>query len=105
MARVAFRLQIRPDRIADYDEAHRHVWPEMLQLLKSVGISEYSIFRRGTELFLFMHVENFEQAWQTLDQHPVNVRWQAATRPLFEPLPALEPGERLPMLKEVFYLE
>jgi L-rhamnose mutarotase len=105
MSRVAFRLRVRPDCIEAYEEAHRRVWPEMLQLLKDVGITQYSIFRRGVDLFLFMHVDDFERAWNVLDKHPVNQRWQQAMKPLFQPLSELEGGERFPLMKEVFYLE
>ena len=43
MARFAFRLRIKPDAMEAYDEAHRHVWPELLAKLKQVGISDYSV--------------------------------------------------------------
>jgi len=105
MARVAFRLTIRPGCIEAYDESHRHVWPEMLQALKSAGISNYSIFRRDRLLILVLEVDDFERAWAQLDKDPVNLRWQKEMAPLFEPLCGLKPGERFPMLQEVFYLE
>lgn len=105
MARYAFRLRIRPDKIQAYDEAHRQVWPELLQLLKDVGIQHYSIFRRGVHLFLYMQVDDFEQAWDEIDKSPVNRRWQAEMALLFEPLERPGPGERFPMMHEVFYLE
>jgi L-rhamnose mutarotase len=47
MPRVAFRLRIRPDAIVAYEESHRQVWPDLLAKLQEVGISDYSIFRRG----------------------------------------------------------
>jgi len=105
MARVAFRLRVRPECLEAYDEAHRRVWPEMLRLLKEVGIREYSIFRRGVDLFLYMHVDDFERAWAILEKSPINQRWQQEMKPLFEPLTGLDPGERFPMMREVFYLE
>jgi L-rhamnose mutarotase len=52
-----------------------------------------------------MHVEDFERAWNELDRNPVNLRWQREMKPLFEPLTELEPGERFPMMREVFYLD
>lgn len=105
MERVAFRLRLRPGQIRAYEEAHRRVWPELLQLLKEVGISQYSIFRNGVDLFLYMHVDDFERAWSRLDAHPVNQRWQREMAPLFEPWADLAFGERFPMMKEVFFLE
>jgi L-rhamnose mutarotase len=105
MARVAFRLRVRADRVQDYEAAHQRVWPELLQLLKKVGITEYSIFRREVDLFLYMRVDDFERAWSEIEKSPVNSRWQKEMEPLFEPLGALEPGERFPMMREIFYLE
>ena len=33
-----FHLRIREDRIEEYDEAHPHVWPELLVELQSFGV-------------------------------------------------------------------
>ncbi len=105
MPRYAFRLRVKPEAIARYEEEHRRVWPELLAKLKEVGISDYSIFRRGEELLLVLRVEDFEAAWAQLDADPVNQRWQQFMAPLFAPMEMLEPGERFPMFEEVFYLE
>ncbi len=105
MPRCAFKLRIRKEAIDEYEREHQRVWPELLAKLKDVGISDYSIFRRGQDLFLCMRVDDFERAWNELDRDPVNQRWQAHMGRLFEPPPDLEPGERFAMMKEVFYLE
>jgi L-rhamnose mutarotase len=105
LPRVAFRLRIKPGAIEGYERAHRNVWPELLAKLKEVGISDYSIFRRGQDLFLVMRVLDFEAAWRKLENDPVNVRWQQEMAKYFEPVLDLQPGERFAMMKEVFYLE
>jgi len=105
MPRYAFQLRIKADKIAEYEREHTRVWPELLSKLKAVGISEYSIFRRGQELTLVLRVDDFEKAWDELDRDPVNQRWQEFMAPLFEPVPGKQEGERFAMLKEVFYLE
>jgi L-rhamnose mutarotase len=104
MARAAFCLRIRESMGPAYDEAHRHVWPEMLDLFRRAGIKEYSIFRRDQLLFLFLRVDDFESAWDQIEGDPANLRWQEAMKPFFEPM-QLAPGERLPMMREVFYFE
>ena len=104
LKRFAFMLRLRPGTAAAYEEAHRAVWPEMLELLKSAGIGEYSIYRRDELLILALRAENFEETWSKIDNHPVNLRWQQAMAPLFEPNEGLREGERFPMLEEVFYL-
>jgi L-rhamnose mutarotase len=104
MRRYAFKLRIKPDAIEAYEREHTRVWPELLTKLKEVGISDYSIFRRGQELFLYLRADDFDRAWDELDRDPVNQRWQALMSELFEPVPDKLPGERFAMMQEVFYL-
>ena len=105
MPRYAFKLRIREDAIEEYDREHTRVWPELLAKLKEAGISDYSVFRRGQDLFLVVRVDDFDRAWDELDRDPVNHRWQQFMGRLFEPVPDIKPGERFAMMKEVFYLE
>jgi L-rhamnose mutarotase len=108
--RWAFLLRIKPGAEAAYEESHAAVWPEMLALLSSAGITEYSIFRRDQLLFLTLRAEDFETTWKRLEHHPVNLRWQQVMSPYFtaldDPLTTsgLRPGERFPMMEEVFYM-
>jgi L-rhamnose mutarotase len=104
LRRWAFMLRIRPGAGAEYDKAHAAVWPEMLALLKRSGISEYSIFRRDELLFLTFRAVDFEETWSSLENDPVNLRWQAAMAPYFAPIEGLRPGERFPMMEEVFWM-
>ncbi|MGD0223666.1 MAG: L-rhamnose mutarotase [Terriglobia bacterium] len=105
MPRVAFRLRLRPGTVDEYEKAHQHVWPELLAKMKEVGISHYSIFRRGLDLFLVMNVKDFERAWKILEEDPANLRWQKEMSRFFDPITGLSPGERFAMMKEVFYME
>ena len=41
MERVCFELRVRADRLDEYRERHRAVWPEMLAALSSTN---YSLF-------------------------------------------------------------
>src|ERR1035441_5196669 len=63
MPRYAFKLRIKPEAIEEYEREHQHVWPELLGKLKEVGISDYSIFRRGQDLTLCLSVDDFDRAW------------------------------------------
>ena len=105
MPRYAFKLRIKSDAIDEYEREHERVWPDLLAKLKEVGISDYSIFRRGQDLVLVLRVDDFEKAWEELDRDPVNRRWQVFMSRLFEPVPDQQEGERFAMLKEVFFLE
>jgi len=76
----------------------------MLALLKRAGITEYSIYRRDEMLILALRMADFEASWRIIEADPVNTRWQQAMAPYFAPNEGLRPGERFPMLEEVFYL-
>jgi len=104
MQRVAFQLRIRAGMIEAYDEAHRHVWPELLDELRSFGVEQYSIFRRGQQLFLYMHVPDWNAALERMAASEVNLRWQRKMAPIFEPVPDLEPDEPFAMMREVFFM-
>ncbi len=104
LKRFAFILRLREGAAEAYDRARRDVWPEMRDMLKDAGISEYSIFRRGNLLFLTFRAVDFEATWSQFDSHPVNLPWQKAMAPLLAPHEDLHPGERFLMMEEVFFL-
>ena len=99
--RAAFVLQVKPDRIDEYVEAHRNVWPEMLQALRDAGIRNYSIFRSGTEMFGYFESDDLERAGAYMADQDVNDRWQDAMAELLE---QRVPDGGPPPLEEVFRL-
>lgn len=104
MQRIAFLLRIKPEKVQEYDEVHRRVWPELLEEMESMGISDYSIFRRGQQLFLYMKVRDFATTMEQLAASEVNRRWQQKMAVFFEVPDDLEPGEPYAMLREVFFM-
>jgi L-rhamnose mutarotase len=105
VARYAFLLRLKPGTGLDYDKAHEAVWPELLAVLKRVGIYDYSIFRRDELLVLTMRIDgDFETVWNSIGEAEVNARWQKAMAAYFLPEQETREGERFPMMREVFYL-
>ena len=104
MQRIAFQLRIKAGMEAEYDETHRHVWPELLGELESFGVTDYSIFRRGCELFLYLRAPDRIALFEQLDRSEVNRRWQMKMQPIFEPVPSLKTGEAVAFMDEVFFL-
>jgi L-rhamnose mutarotase len=99
--RVCFLLRVRPERLEEYKERHRAVWPEMLDALRQNGWSNYSLFLRPDGLLVgYVEVEDFGVALAGMEAADVNARWQREMAPFFERGP--EAGfERL---EEVFHL-
>jgi len=44
MQRVAFKMKMKPGMKAEYMKRHNEVWPEIVELIRKSGISDYSIF-------------------------------------------------------------
>ena len=105
MQRIAFQLQIRPGKIDEYEAAHKQVWPELLAELASCGVSDYSIFRRERQLFLYLRILDFDALLRHLATSDVDKRWQQAMSSILEPMTGLHPGEPLALMQEVFFFE
>ena len=58
MARVGFRMQLKPGNEEEYRRRHDEVWPELARLLRDTGIRNYSIYRDGTTLFAYLEIDD-----------------------------------------------
>jgi L-rhamnose mutarotase len=104
--RVCFLLQVRPDRLEEYRERHRDVWPEMRAALSAAGWRNYSLFLREDGLLVgYLETEDFAAARQAMEDTDVNARWQARMAPFFEDLDGRRPDEGMAPLTEVFHLD
>lgn len=77
MARIAFRMRVRPGKLEEYIALHRQVWPELLADLREAGYRDYSIFHDGLDLFGVLECDDWEAANARLAQSGANRRWQA----------------------------
>ena len=105
MTRVAYMLRIRKGMEEEYVEAHRNVWPDLIQHLQDVGFHNYSIFKRGLNLFVYVEVEDFESSLRGLIDHPLYEKWAEKMEPIMERHPDCRADEMFPLLTEVFHVE
>lgn len=76
----ALDLVNQPKLIAEYEEHHKAVWPEVLDAIKHVGILDMKIFRVKNRLFMQMVTHDDydpEAASRYLSQHPISIKWEA----------------------------
>lgn len=103
MERVAFKLQLNTGQVAEYKKRHDALWPELQQLLKETGISDYSIFLDETTYSLFAVLKVMDAGkLDALPAHPVMQKWWAYMSDIMETNADNSPLS-IP-LKEVFYL-
>ncbi len=106
MQRVCFLLKVKKDRLEEYKERHKAVWPEMLQALRETGWHNYSLFLREDGLLVgYLETPDFEKARQGMAEREVNARWQREMAPFFEELEGRRPDEGMRPLEEVFHLD
>lgn len=76
MIRKAFFMSIAPSAESDYALRHAAVWPELENVFKTHGVTEYSIFLLpGTGyLFAFALIES-EELWGAIGKSSECVRW------------------------------
>ena len=104
--RSAFVLKVRPDRIDEYVEAHRNVWPEMLDALRAAGWRNYSLFLSESGVVIgYLECDDFDSALRAMEQTDVNARWQAEMAEFFQGLEGRRPDEGLLRLDEIFHLD
>ncbi len=105
MQRVCFVLQVKPDRLQEYKERHRTVWPEMLQALRDTGWTNYSLFLRADGLLVgYLETADFERARAEMAKRDVNQRWQREMAEFFIAPEGLLPDRAAEPLEEIFHL-
>ncbi len=77
MIRTAFKMKLKNASLIDeYKKRHDEIWPELLQLLKGSGVSDYSIFFDEESLSLFaVQKTSGEGGSQDLGSNPVVQKW------------------------------
>jgi L-rhamnose mutarotase len=105
MRRVCFTLQVKRDRLKEYRERHRAVWPEMREALSRAGWRNYSLFLRDDGLLIgYLETEDFDSALAEMAATEVNRRWQAEMAEFFEGEPGRNADEKMSPIPEVFHL-
>jgi L-rhamnose mutarotase len=107
MKRVGFLLKVRQEKLQEYKEHHKTVWPEMLAALHRTGWHNYSIFSREDGLLFgyFETPDSFQAALDGMSTEDINTRWQEFMAPYFENLGDQHPDESMVELDEVFHLD
>ena len=104
MARIAFKMKLNKGFEIEYQKRHDELWPELQQLLKSAGISEYSIFLDTETNILFAVLMAANPATlNNLPANPVMKRWWAYMKDIMETNSDDSPVS-IPLI-EVFYLQ
>ena len=73
---VAFRMILNPGMAEEYRKRHDAIWPELADLLRQAGVSDYSIWLDEETHHLFAVLKRTEgHGMDALPLHPVVRKW------------------------------
>ena len=106
MQRVCFTARIRPDRLDEYVERHKSVWPDMRAALAETGWHNYSLFLTDDGLLIgYLETDDFDAARAAMARTEVNAAWQAEMAEFFEGAGDQRPDEGFSRIDEIFHLD
>jgi L-rhamnose mutarotase len=109
MKRHCFALDLKPDPalIAEYEQYHRNVWPEIIDSIRDAGIERLEIYRIENRLFMILEanaVFSFEQKAKKDAENPMVQAWETRMWRYQEALPTAKPGEKWLLMDKIFQL-
>ena len=109
MKSFAMTINLKNDAavIEQYKEHHRNVWPEVLDGLKSIGISKMKIFLHGRNLLMYLEAPDdfdLERDFPRYMESPRALAWDRLMRQFQEPVARAREGEWWSGMEQVFEL-
>ena len=110
MKRYGSVIGLRPEKLDEYKKLHAAVWPDVLRMIKTCHIRNYSIYLRtldNSQPYLFSYFEytgsDFAGDMAKMAADPTTQRWWAVCEPCQKPLAGRAPGEWWAGMEEVFH--
>lgn len=92
MQKYAFKMKLHDGQLGEYKRRHDEIWPELVDLLKGAGVSDYSIHLDEETGILFGVLWRTEDhGMDDLPKHPVMQKWWAYMADIMETHPNNEP--------------
>ena len=104
---LTLNLKNNPQLIAEYLAHHRQVWPEVIDSIKSSGITGMSIYHIDTRLFMIMEVTNgfsFANKVAMAAANPKVLAWESLMDKYQERLPFAKADEKWVIMNKIFEL-
>jgi len=82
--KIAFAMKMKQGCASEYKKRHDEIWPELSQLLKDNGISDYSIFLEEATNTLFAVQQQSGSSSQDLGATAIVQKWWAYMADIME---------------------
>jgi len=104
---LALDLKNDPVIIAEYEDYHKKIWPEIHASIKSSGIERMEIHRTGNRLFMIMETKDdfsFEVKSRSDANNKKVQEWELLMWKYQQALPHAKPGEKWILMDKIFEL-
>lgn len=105
MEKFAWRAKVLDGKLEEYKKRHDEIWPELLAVLKEAGISNYSIWNNGNDLFGYYECnKGVAYAAKVQASSLVVDRWNEFMKSVMIMELDSETGAQ-PLMEKVFYMK
>jgi len=109
MKKFCLALDLKNDSklIAEYEDYHKAVWPEIVKSIRDSGIEVLDIYRTGNRMFMIMEANddfNFEAKAAMDEKNPKVQEWENLMWKFQQALPWAKPGEKWILMERIFSL-
>jgi len=109
MKRFCLALDLKDDTklIAEYEDYHKNVWPEIIKSIRGSGIEVLDIYRAGNRMFMIIEAnENFSfEKKAKMDAENSKVQeWENLMWKYQQALPWAKIGEKWILMDKIFEL-
>ncbi|HEY1872264.1 MAG TPA: L-rhamnose mutarotase [Chitinophagaceae bacterium] len=109
MKRYCLALDLKDDEllIAEYEDHHKKIWPEILRSIKNSGIHDMEIYRINNRLFMIMETNDdfsFERKAAMDAANKKVEEWEELMWKYQQAIPGSKPGEKWRMMEKIFTL-
>jgi len=104
---LALDLKDDPALIAEYEDHHKNIWPEIAESIKDSGITSMEVFRAGNRLFMLMEVTedfSFDLKLEADLKNPKVQEWETLMWNYQQALPFAKPTEKWVLMERIFEL-
>lgn len=110
MKRYSLALDLKDDiqLIAEYEELHKKIWPEIHASIIDSGIQSMEIYRIGTRLFMIMETADdfsFEEKSRADAENSKVQEWENFVWKYQQALPMAKKGEKWLIMSKIFDLK
>ena len=104
---LALDLKEDSKLIAEYENYHKNVWPEIINSIKGSGIENLDIYRTGNRMFMIIEANedfSFEKKSAMDAMNPKVQEWENLMWKFQQALPWAKTGEKWILMDKIFSL-